>query len=100
MKRRRLYLALACLLVSYVGSYLVLRTTAYRWADQHDLVGFYFVAPSTPARYHCHDALVKFYYPLIWIDLALGTGRHPASEPMWRLSQALPETGRNARPAA
>jgi hypothetical protein len=80
-------LCLGILLTLYVGSYYVLSRRGFREADELKWHGFYFVNPprDSPTWRRWNYSLVTFYSPLIWIDNALGTGRTPASEPMWGL---------------
>jgi hypothetical protein len=83
---RTLMIVLAILppLLAYVGSYYFQSRRGFREADQYGFKGFYFVTPvwgggSEPANLRRY----RFYWPLIQLDLLLGTGRHPAADPMW-----------------
>jgi hypothetical protein len=80
----------------YVSSYVVLSRRGFAQADEWHADGFYFFTPqdSTAWRF-ANYSLVVIYYPLIFIDNALGTGRPIAHEPLWRLSAARPEVPSN-----
>jgi hypothetical protein len=89
---RTLLIAAAILppLIAYVGSYYVQSRRGFREADQYGIKGFYFVTPTHPAKgggsERANQQRYLFYWPLIQLDLMLGTGRHPAAEPIWGLS--------------
>ncbi|MCI0704884.1 MAG: hypothetical protein L0241_27815 [Planctomycetia bacterium] len=89
MMTRRRFLLLAMLLFEvYLGSYLRLSRHGYAEADQYNMHGFYYFFPeNTEAWRKKHRACVLLYAPLNFIDRALGTGRAPASEPLWGLSR-------------
>jgi hypothetical protein len=88
--RLRTLLIAAALLppfIGYVGSYYVLSRRGFREADRYGFKGFYFVTPVRDGSSGQANARrYLFYWPLIQLDLILGTGRHPAAEPMWGLS--------------
>lgn len=69
-------------MLAYAGSYYVLSRRGYREADQHGLHGFYFVLPTTKAENTTNARFNRLYWPLIQVELVLGTGRLPASDPM------------------
>src|SRR5688572_12464389 len=70
----------------YVGSYLALSRRGFADADRENIKGFYFFpAADTTAWRVLHGGCVLLYYPLIQVDRLIGTGRHPASEPLWGL---------------
>ena len=49
--------------------------------------GFYFFPPEETASWRAWNyGCVRFYYPLIVLDVWLGTGRDVYCEPLWRLS--------------
>ena len=84
------------LLMAYVGSYIVLSRRGFRHAESINAVGFYFFPPENTDTWRTWNyGLVKFYYPLILIDVWIGTGRRVASEPLWHLS-FLQSGGENA----
>ena len=88
MRLRGSRLASLCLgiaLALYVGSYYVLSRQGFRQADREKWHGFYFVNPPRDSRSwrQWNYSLVTFYFPLIWVDNAMGTGYPPASEPLW-----------------
>ncbi|MBX7075217.1 MAG: hypothetical protein K1X71_18915 [Pirellulales bacterium] len=74
--------AFACLLFVYLGSYLIWSRMAYRTADAIDGEGFWFVSPDGPRQDSINAIVNSVYRPLIWIDVALGAGRSPASAPI------------------
>jgi hypothetical protein len=77
-------------LLAYVGSYYVLSRRGFREADRVGFKGFYFVSPRPPweggGSERENIQRDRFYWPLIQLDWMLGTGRHPAAEPMWGVS--------------
>jgi hypothetical protein len=79
--------ALITLLVVYISSYLVLSRRGFAEADAWQAEGFYFLTPRDSAAWRFGNySLVAIYSPLILIDIAIGTGRPIASEPMWSIS--------------
>ena len=89
MTRRRLHSLVAVLLfVAHVGSYLWLSRRGYEEADRYNMCGFYYFFPEdTDAWRQKNYGCVELYAPLNYVDRALGTGRGPASEPLWGLSR-------------
>jgi hypothetical protein len=79
--------ALALTMLSvYVGSYLYLSRSGYAKADEYGLGGFYYFSPENSDAWRRKQALCRFVFqPLNWIDQTIGTGRGPASEPLWGL---------------
>jgi hypothetical protein len=67
--------------VLYVGTYLGLSRMGFRRADRVNADGFYFVEPRDEAADAIHYGCTIVYYPLIFIDNLIGTGRPPASAP-------------------
>ena len=75
------------LLFVYVVSYVVLSRRGFKVSDRYDMEGFYFFVPEDTDRWRCAERTVRaLYFPLIYLDYWIGTGRWPASEPLWRLS--------------
>lgn len=74
-------------LALYIGSYIGVSRYAFRVADDYGIAGFYFCLPDTESSYHAHRTATIFYYPLILLDSAIGTGRSPACEPLRGLSE-------------
>ena len=74
--------AFACVLFVYLGSYLVWSRITYRTAVAIDAEGFWFVSPDGHRQDPINAIVNSVYRPLIWIDVALGTGRQPAAAPM------------------
>jgi hypothetical protein len=66
----------------YVGSYLVLSRQGFRQADAARFDGFYFCAPHRPAADSINNGLDTLYWPLIRVDVSLGTGREAAKAPL------------------
>ena len=91
MQRRRRWLLLCAILLVYVSSYYVLSRRGFARVDNVGLArsgGFYFFQPKDTASWRLANyGCVCLYYPLIKIDLMLGTGHVPASEPLWGLSK-------------
>ena len=86
-RRRILIGILAVLLTIYISSYMVLSRRGFAQADEFHVSGFYFLTPEDTDEWRFwNSALVRFYYPLILIDDALGTGRGVGYEPLWELS--------------
>jgi hypothetical protein len=53
----------------------------------HGFKGFYFVAPLDDDAAIKHRYMTLVYYPLIIIDIKLGSGRHPATPPLNSISR-------------
>ncbi len=86
-KRRRWLLVLAILLV-YVGSYYVLSRRGFAIADRTGFKGLVFFEPRDSTVWRLTNyGCVLLYFPLIQIDVMLGTGRYPGREPLWGLSK-------------
>jgi hypothetical protein len=89
-------LALGPPVLAYVGSYYILSRRGFREADQYGFKGFYFVTPVYGgASERANQQRFQFYWPLIQLDILLGTGRHPAADPMWGMA---PDTVTPNRP--
>ncbi|MCI0459973.1 MAG: hypothetical protein L0Z62_23730 [Gemmataceae bacterium] len=87
-RRKKLVLALALLLVTYLGLYLWLSRRGYAEADQYRMAGFYYFSPEdTDAWRFKNYGCVFLFSPLNWVDRSLGFGRSPAAEPLWRLGK-------------
>ena len=79
--------ALALVALAYVSSYYILSRNGFRSADAVNAEGFWFFPPENTGSWRVKNySLVVLYYPLIWLDQALGTGRAPAHEPLWEVS--------------
>jgi len=74
------------LLVLYVGVYVTWSRVAYRISSSYGASGFYFCYPRDHDAFLFHYAMVQVFYPLIKADELMGTGRAPAKEPFWGLS--------------
>jgi len=79
---------LVVLLMLYISSYFGLSRRAFRMMDTYNAEGLYFFKPKDTvvwriANYGC----VTFYYPLIALDVLIGTGRPPAAEPAWGIGE-------------
>ncbi len=86
------------MIVLYIGSYLALSRAGFRFADRTNCEGFYFVEPHDEYDDRVNHICVIVYYPLIFIDNLIGTGRSPASAPTRSLSFARgPEDGAQMR---
>ena len=82
--------ALLLLVAIYIGSYVLLSRLSYKRADALDLEGYYFVTPTSQRAETLNRRFTFFFYPLVFLDCRLGTGRCPASEPMSGLSLSKP----------
>lgn len=83
---RLIVVVLIAAAVLYGGSYYCLSRHGYREADRMGFKGFYFMAPTTRINQSLNRMLLGFYAPAIMLDLIIGTGRYPASEPLLGLS--------------
>ena len=84
------------LVAMYIGSYLLLSRLSYKRADALDLEGYYFVAPTSQRAETLNRCITYFFYPLVFVDCRLGSGRCPASVPMSGLSLSKPMFGKLA----
>jgi hypothetical protein len=66
----------------YVGSYLVLSRQGFHQADAARFDGFYFCSPESRAADSINNCLATLYWPLIRVDVSLGTGREVANAPL------------------
>ena len=73
-------------LALYVTLYLVLSRIGFHWSRSINAEGFYFVIPIDPLSHAVNYTCVVVFYPLILVDIALGTGLSPASPPLLELS--------------
>ena len=73
--RRLVSVCVALLGMIYVGSYFVLSRQGFRQADAAGFEGFYFCAPNRSAADSINNGLDTLYWPLIRVDVSLGTGR-------------------------
>ncbi len=86
--RRRWLILSAGLFAAYLGSYLWLSRAGYAEADRYCLHGFYYFLPEESRSWRVWNyGCVALYWPLNVLDCWLGTGREPASEPLWRLGK-------------
>lgn len=84
---QRLVIVMAVLAACYAGSYLVISRRGYTEAAQWDIEGFYYFTPSPTTRWRILNSGARtIFAPLNLIDIWLGTGRAPASEPMREVS--------------
>ncbi len=85
--RTRRKAAVLLFVVIYVGSYVALSRRGFAAMDRDDGVGFYYFEPvDTPTWRIKNRVCTYLFLPLNFIDQLLGTGRGPASEPMFKLS--------------
>ncbi len=74
------------LLTAYVGSYWGMSRHGFAMADEYDFQGFYFYVPEDSDQWRWAESGTRLLYlPLIYVDNWIGTGRWPASEPLWQL---------------
>src|SRR6516162_1825606 len=87
-RSKLLLVALALLLALYIGSYLFISRRGYAGADKYGMSGFYYFSPEESAAWRAKNfGCVILFWPVNAIDRALGFGRYPAKEPLWRLSK-------------
>jgi len=101
MKRHGLaYWVFIVMLSLYVASYIAVSRPAYQWAERYGYPGFYYVNPpqDTHKWRRMNTTLVWIYIPLNAVDRLIGTGRSPASEPLWQLSGVSPAPRHCDRP--
>src|SRR4051794_31082855 len=79
----------ALLLSAYLVSYLILSRHGYAEARTLEVRGFYFVIPTTPSGKRANALCNLIYYPLIRLEMLLGTGRAPASDPFDQLGTEM-----------
>ena len=73
--------------ITYVGSYWAMSRRGFSMADEYDFDGFYFYLPEETDQWQRKETILRLLcFPLIHVDCWIGTGRRPASEPLWRLS--------------
>ena len=76
------------LLLSYIGSYAALSRRGYAEADRYNVKGFYYFSPEDSDAWRLQNyGCVYLFWPINAVDRWLGSGRHPASEPLWGLSK-------------
>lgn len=85
--KRLLLISAIALLVVYIGSYFVLSRRGYAEADEFKMHGFYYFLPEDSDAWRAKNyRCVLLFSPINALDRALGTGRQPATEPLFRLS--------------
>ena len=95
-RRLRFGVVLLALFLVYVSSYLVLSRRGFAQADEWHAEGIYFLTPrDSPVWELCNYSLASIYYPLIFIDNALGTGRPVGQVPLRSLSDGMPQAPPN-----
>jgi hypothetical protein len=73
-------LALGPMVLAYVGSYYFLSRRGYAYGDSAGLNDvLFFAPPDTDRDGKIHGRYLRLYLPLIVLERALGTGRHPHS---------------------
>jgi hypothetical protein len=77
------------LLLVYVGSYDILSRRGLAQSKAAGFTGLYFFPPEDTNSWRlCNYGCVTFYYPLIVVEMWLGTMNGIGCEPMWKLSGA------------
>ena len=80
-------IVLAVFFMCYLGSYIWLSRRGYAEADRYDSEGFYYLPPENSNAWRLRNrSCVYFYFPLNFVDRALGFGRYPANDPHMELS--------------
>jgi hypothetical protein len=88
LRTKAIVLAFAFFVVGYLLVYFVLSRRGYIEADELRFSGFYYLSPEDSNTWRRGNELcVRFFQPVNFIDRAVGLGRHPASEPLFRLSE-------------
>ena len=89
MRNRKTLVATAIvLLVAYVTLYLWLSRRGYTEAEQFRMAGFYYFSPEPTDAWRLKNyGCTLLFWPLNAVDRSLGSGRQPASEPLWGLSK-------------
>lgn len=87
-KRTRIILVIGLFLGMYISSYLLLSRRASREADEYGIRGFYYFLPEDSNTWRFKNRFCRLVFmPLNELDRMFGTGRYPASEPLWGLSR-------------
>ena len=74
-------------LMAYVGSYAVLSRRGMAQSKAAGIDGLYFFPPEDTDSWRAWNyGCVTFYYPLIAIEIWLGTVKGVGCEPLWQLS--------------
>ena len=74
------------MILIYISSYIILSRRGFSQADKYNIEGFYFFLPKNTTTWRVMNySCVYLYYPLIKIDVFLGTGRGIANEPLAEL---------------
>lgn len=87
--RQRLKVAMIIVLCFYVSSYIVMSRLGFRRSDSINGVGFYFIDPCNERAAMLNKFFRVIYYPLVFLDNLLGTGRPLATDPIWELSNGV-----------
>jgi hypothetical protein len=83
MKNKRLRLfAIIGLLAIYVTTYFVMSRRGYQQSRAVGFKGFFFVLPHNEWYLQINRVCQIVFYPLVQAELMMGTGEHPAGEPL------------------
>lgn len=84
--RRWLLMSVIAFLVPYTLTYLILSRQGYADADRYAMKGFYYFFPENTDSWRWKNyGCVYLFCPLNVVDRGIGSGRHPAGEPLWEL---------------
>lgn len=76
---------IATLMIAYLGTYFVMSRRGYQQSRAVGLKGLFFVLPRDERALQLNRACHLLFYPLVRIEVWLGTGEGPGGEPMWGL---------------
>ncbi|WP_425614859.1 hypothetical protein NA78x_004738 [Anatilimnocola sp. NA78] len=74
--------AVASMLIVYLGVYVVMSRRGYQQSRAVGLKGFFFVLPHDERALQLNRACQLVFYPLVQVEMLLGTGEHPGGEPL------------------
>ena len=87
--KQRLKVAMMIAFFFYISSYIVMSRLGFRRSDSINGVGFYFIDPCNERAAMLNKFFRVIYYPLVFLDNLLGTGRPLAKDPIWELSNGV-----------
>lgn len=84
--KRMLIVVVVFLFGAYLAVYLGLSRRGYDEADRSNMVGFYYFPPEESEAWRFQNEVCVWpFFPINAVDRWLGLGRHPATEPLWRI---------------
>lgn len=79
-------MACAILALIYVAVYVVWSRAAIRKAEAANLEGFYYIVPVDDRTVQWNAIVRTFFTPINEVDVWLGLGKGPGSDPLFRVS--------------